>query len=117
MQIDFSSILNSEELSLLERTRRTFKIKKNQLLFMEGKEPAGAYFLFKGKIKIFTTDAKGREQIVHLAKPGNILGYRALLGDDCFSCSASALEDSEAWFIPKETFLVFLRIMQPSPTL
>lgn len=108
MILNFPNLLIPEELSLLERTRKSLKTKKGKAIFQEGKAPIGAYYLFQGKVKLFTTDAQGREQIVHLAKPGDIMGYRALLGDDTFSCSASTLEDSEIWLIPKDTFFQFL---------
>lgn len=108
MTIDFSSILNSTELALLESTRQLRKVKKGESIFLEGKSPSGAYFLSAGKVKLFTTDAQGREQIVHLAKPGDLMGYRALLGSDTYSCTGSALEDAEVWFIPKETFFSLL---------
>jgi CRP-like cAMP-binding protein len=106
--INFTEILNPEELSLLEQTRNLYQVKKSQSVFLEGRNPSGVYFLVNGKIKLFTTDAQGREQIIHLAKPGDLMGYRALLGNDTYSCTGSALEDSEVWFIPKTTFFTLL---------
>ncbi len=108
MTIDFSKILTEEELTLLERTKQIRKVKKGEAVFLEGKNPSGVFFLSEGKIKLFTTDAQGRDQIIHLAKPRDLMGYRALLGSDTYSCTGAALEDSECWFIPKETFFSIL---------
>lgn len=80
------------------------------MLFPEGKNPQNVYFVINGKLKLYTTDHQGREQIVHLASDGDIMGYRAVLGGDSFSCSCSALEDSIVLSVPKETFLNVLDI-------
>ena len=41
----------------------------------------------------------------HLAKEGDVMGYRATLSGDIYSCSATALEKSSICFIPKEVFI------------
>ena len=46
----------------------------------------------------------GKEQIIHLAKQGDTLGYRAILSGDKYSCSALALEDASLCFIAKDVF-------------
>lgn len=81
------------------------KLAKGEMLFHEGKVPANIYFVLTGKLKLYTTDQHGREQIIHLAAAGDMMGYRAILGGDSFSCSASALEDSNVLVVPKAAFL------------
>ncbi|HTF06457.1 MAG TPA: Crp/Fnr family transcriptional regulator [Bacteroidia bacterium] len=85
------------------------KLSKGEILFHEGKIPAHVYFLVSGKMKLYTTDQQGREQIIHLAAPGDLMAYRAILGGDSLSCSASALEDSEVMVVPRE---IFLRVLE-----
>lgn len=97
--------LKQETLQKLRDASREIKILKGDILFAEGKLPASVYFLLSGKMKLYTTDQQGREQIVHLASSGDLMGYRAVLGGDSFSCSASALEDSIVLNVPKATFL------------
>lgn len=92
-------------MSQIDRDIIIKSLSKGDLLFFEGKSPTGVYYLHAGKFKLFTTDAQGREQIVHLAKPGDLMGYRAVLGSDTYSCTAEAIEHSEVWFIPKDIFL------------
>jgi CRP-like cAMP-binding protein len=105
MIIDFENILTVEELGLLERTKQTKKVIKGETIFVEGKLPSGVFFLTKGKVKVFITDS--RDHIIYLAKPGDFMGHRALLGNDTYSCTAVALEDAEMWFISKEIFFAF----------
>ncbi|HEU4718036.1 MAG TPA: Crp/Fnr family transcriptional regulator [Bacteroidia bacterium] len=106
--IDFSSILSESEFSEFGRSRQSRKVKKGEAIFLEGKSPSSVFYLHAGKVKVFTTDAQGREQIIHLAKPGDLMGYRAMLGGDTYSCTGAAMEDTEVWVIPKETFFDLL---------
>ncbi|MGL4599355.1 MAG: Crp/Fnr family transcriptional regulator [Bacteroidia bacterium] len=98
---------DSTRLQLLEKSQvKAFK--KGSLIFPEGKQANGVYSLRSGKAKLFTTDSQGREQIIHLARPGDLMGYRAVLGGDSFSCSAQTIEASEVIVIPKADFLHLL---------
>lgn len=99
------SRLKPETHSKLKSAGHEHKLVKGESLFLEGSIPKAIYFVTSGKLKVFTTDQQGREQIVHFASIGDIMGYRAVLGGDSFSCSASALEDSVVMVVPKETFL------------
>lgn len=81
------------------------KLGKGEMLFLEGKIPSHVFFLVDGKMKLYTTDLQGREQIIHLAGPGDLMGYRAILGGDSLSCSAAALELSHVLVVPKDVFL------------
>lgn len=83
--------------------------KKGQIIFNEGNRPSGMYCVNKGKIKLFQTGEEGKEQILRLAKEGDILGYRALISGDGYSASAAVMEDATVCFIPKSTFFNFLQ--------
>src|SRR5665647_2450215 len=52
--------------------------KKGNYIFCEGETNYGIYFIQQGGIKVVTTSLHGREQIVRLAKEGQILGHRGL---------------------------------------
>lgn len=97
--------LKPETVTRLKAAAHEQKVAKGGMLFHEGKIPHHVYFVLAGKLKLYTTDQQGREQIVHLASNGDLMGYRAVLGGDSFSCGASALEDSVVLCVPKETFL------------
>jgi len=49
--------------------------------------------LIRGKIKLFKEGVGGREQIVRMAKPVSIIGYRALFAEENYIASAQAIED------------------------
>ncbi|MCX7877254.1 MAG: Crp/Fnr family transcriptional regulator [Ignavibacteria bacterium] len=83
--------------------------KKGQLIFSEGNRPLGLYCINKGKVKVFQIGEEGKEQILRLAKEGDILGYRALISGEVYSASASALEEAVICFIPKTKFYELIR--------
>lgn len=83
--------------------------KKGQVIFNEGSYSFGLFCINNGKIKISRNGDDGREAILRLAKPGDIIGYKALLTNDKYSASAVALDDCNVCFIPKELFLKVLK--------
>jgi CRP/FNR family transcriptional regulator, polysaccharide utilization system transcription regulator len=107
-------LLSPADEQLMNNEGKVEVFQRREELFLEGKQPACVYILQRGKVKLFTTDMQGREQIVHLARPGDLMGYRAVLGNDAFSCSAAALETTSVLVIPKA---VFFQILDHNPTL
>jgi CRP/FNR family transcriptional regulator, polysaccharide utilization system transcription regulator len=88
------SLLNSEEKEELLKHISISGYKKNELIFKEGDRPSGLLMLVDGKVKIFKEGVGGREQIIRLAKPMGIIGYRALFADQNHIASAMTLEES-----------------------
>jgi CRP-like cAMP-binding protein/CheY-like chemotaxis protein len=85
-----------------ERELRTYKKKED--VYKEDAYPKGVYFINKGKVKTYQTNELGKELITELHKEGEFFGYLALLKEETYTSSASALEDSEIYMIPKDDF-------------
>lgn len=105
------SVFNSlpaDQLQQLNNAKSCMVFKKGQYVFAENSYPMGLYCINAGKIKLFITGHDGKEQILRFAKEGNIIGYRALLCDEPYHCSAIVIEDTSLCFIPKNTFLNLL---------
>jgi CRP/FNR family transcriptional regulator len=94
-----------ESLSHLEEHKSCSYFKKNQPLFIEGSFPRGVYCLNQGKVKVFARGDEGKEQIIHIAKEGEIIGFRAMFSGEMYKVSATALEDANICFISKDDFL------------
>ena len=45
-----------------------------------------------------------KKQILRLLKEGDVIGYRSLISNDRYHCSAVAIEDSSVCFIPRSAF-------------
>lgn len=82
---------------------------KHQKIFQEGTRPLGLYCINKGKVKIYKSGINGREQILRLAKEGDVVGYRSLISGDNYTASAATLEESMICFIPKNVFFNLLQ--------
>lgn len=102
------SEVSEEHLCLLSADKSYVFHKKGQTLFYEGTRPMGLFCINEGTVKVYKTTSNGKEQIIRLAKSGDFLGYRALLGEDRYAASATILEDAKICFIPKENFMKLL---------
>jgi len=91
-----------------------FRFLAGHSIFKEGLKPKGIYRVKKGKVKKFTATNFGTKHIFYICKENEYLGYHALLSDELYADSASALTDCEIEFISKTHFEYAL---QKSPTL
>jgi len=94
-----------ELLSQMSDAKSCTVYKKGENIFREGCHPFGIFCVKAGKIKLAMQGEEGKEQILRLAKGGDVLGYRSLLVGERYNASATALEDSQVCFIPKENFM------------
>ena len=93
-----------EELSKINFSKSCTAYKKGQILFHEGTRPLGVFCVNKGKIKVYKTGDDGKDQIIQISTPGDLLGYRAMIGEDLSPVAAEALEEVHVCFIPKTEF-------------
>lgn len=97
-----------EELAELSHEKKMISYKKGDTIIEEGATPKGIYFLDKGTAKMFKLGFNGKEQILRFTKAGDIIGYRSILSKQPYGASATAMEDTEACFIPEKFFLKVL---------
>ncbi len=106
--------LNAEERDVLVRNHSYAHYRKGEIIFKEGERPTGLISLAGGKVKIFKEGVGGREQILRMVKPANMLGFRALFAGMAYSASAIAIEDSTICIIEKDAFF---KLVKESPDL
>lgn len=105
--------LNGQKIEKISQGKGCHIYKKGQVIFYEGNLPSGLFCLNQGKVKIYKIGESGKEQIVRLAKEGDVIGYRALISGEPYRGSAEALEDAVICHIPKETFFDFMQTDGP----
>ena len=98
-----------DDLEVINCNKICNSFKKGQTLFYEGNQPAGLMCVNKGKIKLYRTGKDGKEQIIGFGLPGDFLGYRAIIAEEGYATSATALEDTIVCLIKKEDFLNMLQ--------
>ena len=92
----------------LSADRKVHAIRRKQDVYLEGDEPARAYFVQAGRVKTVKATAGGKELITGLYGPGEFFGYLALLGHTPHTDSAVAVEESELVYIPQDDFAQLL---------
>lgn len=106
---EFSSLkaLSKDELIKMANCKTSYIIKKGEPVFEEGENVNGIYCVKDGVCKLTKLSANGKDQIVKLVKPGELLGQRSMISEEPANLSAVAMEDMEVCFIPKSEVLQF----------
>ena len=96
--------LSDEAVQEFNKHKTTNTYKKGQVVFYEGNQPFGVYCIFAGRVKVYKSGIDGRQQIVRIAGPGDMIGYRSLFAEEPYQGTAEALEDTEICCIDKNAF-------------
>jgi CRP-like cAMP-binding protein len=83
-----------------ERKARTFK--KDQVVYYEGDRGNGLYLLVSGKVKCIKLAEDGGELMTGIYSADDYLGINAMLSNEAYADTATALDDSLLCLIPKE---------------
>lgn len=100
--------LEKETLGEFSQHKTSNEYKKGQVIFYEGNSAFGLYCIFSGRVKLYKTGIDGRQQIVRIGGPGDLLGYRSLFSDEPYHATAEVLEDASICCIDKNAFFPVL---------
>jgi CRP/FNR family transcriptional regulator, polysaccharide utilization system transcription regulator len=106
-QLSSLKVLSKDELLKMSECKTSYTIKKGESIFDEGETTNGIYCIKEGVCKLSKLSSNGKDQIVKLVKPGELLGQRSVISEEPTNLSAIALEDMEVCFIPKSEVLQF----------
>ena len=84
--------------------------KPRQVLFHEGTTASGLYVLCHGSVKLYQSGRFGRDHILAVAGPGDLLGELPLEPSDAYSASAEALTESQVCYLPRERLVRFIEM-------
>jgi CRP-like cAMP-binding protein/CheY-like chemotaxis protein len=91
------------ELKKIISERKSRQVKKNQVIYYEGDKGNGVYLIVSGKVKTVKLAEDGRELMTGILNNDEYLGIQAVLANESYSDTATALEDSTLCLIPKES--------------
>ena len=86
------------------KDRHSNHYKKKQVIYSEGNHPNKLYYIEKGKVKTFKTNADGKEFTVGLHGEGEFIGYVAMLEGTVYKETAEAIDETDIAIIPVEEF-------------
>jgi CRP-like cAMP-binding protein len=90
------------ELKKIIQERKIRVFKKNQVIYYDGDKGSGLYLVITGKVKTIKLAEDGRELMTGIYSAEEYLGINALLANEPYGDTATALEDSTLCLIPKD---------------
>jgi CRP/FNR family transcriptional regulator len=84
-------------------------LEKDEYLFHERDQANGFYAVQSGAVNVHRVNAAGKEQIIHIFRPGETFAEAALATEQGYPADACAVEPSQVFLIQKEGFLELLR--------
>jgi len=113
-RIPFLRSLPPEDLGQLRSRAQCRRLARGEALWWEG-EPSGDFiFLAGGRVKLVKSSAGGREVIVDLCGPGQLLCSSAVCGATPCCCTAVSLEDAGHAVVISRRDLLDLLEMSPA---
>jgi CRP/FNR family cyclic AMP-dependent transcriptional regulator len=82
--------------------------KKRELVFMEGDDCSGLYIIRTGRVKVVRSSSTGKEQIINIMNPGDLLGFEVFYNGRIYKNTAVAMEDCELCYIERHAFFKIL---------
>ncbi|RWY53766.1 response regulator [Mucilaginibacter gilvus] len=90
------------ELKCIINERKIRVFKKNQVVYYDGDKGNGLYLIVSGRVKTIKMAEDGRELMTGMYTAEDYLGINAILSDQAYSDTATAVEDSTLCSIPKD---------------
>jgi CRP/FNR family transcriptional regulator, dissimilatory nitrate respiration regulator len=84
-------------------------LEKGDYLFREGDPARGFYVVQRGAINVHRVNAAGKEQVIHVFRPGESFAEATLATDRGYPADARALEPSQVLLVQKAGFLTLVR--------
>jgi CRP/FNR family transcriptional regulator len=84
--------------------------KPRQVVFHEGTSACGLYILCHGAVKLYQSDRFGRDHILGVAGPGDVLGELPVDPTESYSTSAEVLTESQLCYLPRERLVQFIQL-------
>jgi CRP/FNR family transcriptional regulator len=103
-------MLESCEIERLANISRLKTLTKDNILFYEGDAPHYFYLLLEGHLKLYKTDLKGNEIVIHYFTQASFIAERASLENIKFPATAIAMsKEAEVLLIDQKKFLKILQ--------
>src|SRR5437868_1015597 len=106
----FCKLCLPEWLPAIKANKNTIQFKKGELIFKEGEEVKGIYFVYTGTVKVHKKWGKEKELIIRFAKNGDIIGHRGLGEDSAYPVSGTAIEPTTVCFVELDFFRTTLKV-------
>lgn len=97
--------LDDDVLRSIARQSVVKKLKRNELLFLEGDTANGMYVVESGAVRAFRTSPDGREQVIHVERAVTTIAEVPIFDNGNYPSTVAAEEPSVLYFLNKELIL------------
>ncbi|HMO79861.1 MAG TPA: Crp/Fnr family transcriptional regulator [Pyrinomonadaceae bacterium] len=101
----FFCCISDDSLDLFQVTKITNTYPVGSMLFVEGQPANGVYVLCQGSVKLYTCSQEGKVVILHIAKPGEILGLSAVVSGIDYEVSAEVIEPCQINYVRRQEMI------------
>ncbi len=105
--------LNARQLDAFKDVVVISSHRKREVIFMEGDECTGLYIIRTGRVKILRSSSQGKEQIIKILNPGDLLGFEVFYDGKVYKNTAVAMEECELCYVDKN---MFFQILEKEPS-
>lgn len=106
--------LPDEQLDEIEKIAIRRQYKKTETVFFEGDAGDGFYMVLAGKVKIFKISPGGKEYILHISCPGEMIAEAPVFQGHPFPANAETLVESALLFFPRD---LFVQLVHKTPSI
>lgn len=100
--------LPADDLARLETFAKTRTYGVNEPVFLKGDPARGMMAVTRGRVRISSYSADGREVVLNVINPGEVFGEIALIDGGERTADAVAMEETELKVLERRDFLPFL---------
>ncbi|PYQ14210.1 MAG: hypothetical protein DMF80_12900 [Acidobacteria bacterium] len=107
-QIPIFEKLTPSELARLGGIVKRTRFPRDTVLFFQGDPSDSLHLIVSGSVKVYQTSEQGRERILKILSPREIVGELAMLDGQPRSATVAALDDTETLSISRRDFEKFV---------
>jgi len=101
--------LPAEDLEKIALITTTKALATGEYLFREGEITRGFYIVQQGAINVHRVNAAGKEQVIHIFRPGESFAEAALATERGYPADARAVEASQIVMVQKDGILALIK--------
>ncbi len=99
------SRLDSVQFGALTRNASTHRHGPDEVVFYEGNPAFAVHCISYGRVKLYRHGRHGSDLILRILGPGEVIGLRAVLGEEAYASTAETIETATICTLPKESLL------------
>jgi len=101
--------MQPDELDGILRFAVERRVPRGQMIFQKGSDGSSLMAVLRGRVRISTVSAEGREIVLNMINPGEVFGEIALLDGKPRSADATAIEITDLLIVERQHFVPFLK--------